>query len=343
VYYQRLAAMFLDQGYAVAVVSENRTGDFRGRYYGLLPIRSGRARNTGRDVLSYAIQNAMYFRIFGAIRREAPQSILVHTSFLNKIGAFYPFLRVARRLFPDARLVADVRDRQLPAKWLYKLRIFDGIVACSANVEAHLGQDPELLGKIVRIPVIQEPLAPTPTDVRTALAREGLAGTAYALHVGSVREDKSVGLLLEAFRDYVSVMDPGLILVLVGLIKTTDRRLTAMLSGPNIRYLGARPRADAIALMAGASVCVNISPNEGMPRSSLEALALQRPVVLPPNVPELESLGARYIAATRDPKRIAEMILDAVRSCAPPRYPIEEHYPDRVIAAYNRVLGFSRD
>lgn len=343
IYYQRLTQSLGECGVSVSVITDSVSGDAPGlRRYGIFPKWASSERNLVRDVVSYAYQNITYYRISGILRRESPQAVLVHSSFHNHPGVFALAMARARRACPTATFVADVRDRLLPPRKIAQLKRYDTVIACSGNVRDHLIASGLPADRIREIPVIQERLQISDTAAGEALTKYGLEGRKYILYVGAIKEDKAVDKLLMAFIDHVAPIHPDHILVLAGLLKSNAVELNRLMRTDKVRYIGNVDRADALALMKGANVCVNVSPNEGMPRASLEALALGRPVVLPPNVPEFVQYCERYVATDLDPKCIAEKMTAAIIGGKAADYPVDRHYPESVLEAYLEVLGIRR-
>jgi len=343
VYYRLLADALLDHGCRVGVVSDAEEGPYPGAYFGVLPRRCGRAGQGLRGGLAYGWQNVRYLALPGIVARERPRALLVHTSFLNFPGIF-PC--VAGRLRAECRrlgtrLVADARDRMLPRSAGRLLNRFDAVIACSTNVARHLEAHGVERSRVVQIPVIQEKLRPDPEAADRLLAELALADAPYLFYAGLLKERKGVDLLLEAFADHLRPRWPEGRLVLAGLLKSAHAGILRRLRAPGVVHVGPRSREDVLALLSRARLAVCLSPSEGLPRASLEALALGRPVLLPPGVPEFEQHCPDFVVASRDPARVAARMLEILRSEAAPRYPIEQHEPANLLPRYLDVLGLA--
>lgn len=343
VYYSLLARHMLGKGMGVSVISDKEVGEFSGLYHPLFPRRCGQEKQFIRDLLAYATQNIDYLRISALVKHDAPRSLLVHSSFYNHPGLFPAVMRNLKKRMHGCHFVADVRDRLLPNKRVAELNIYDNIIACSENVARHLMVNGVSDGRITGIPVIQEKLKIESNAARAFLASNGLNNRPYILYVGLVKEAKGVGLLMDAYLRHVRSRMPDVALVICGLMKSTDSRLKASLKDEKgVLYLGARSRAEVLQLMWGASVCVNLSPNEGMPRSSLEALALKRPVILPPNVPEFSNYCPDFVVNSRKSSDVAGKIIQVLESGVVANYPVELHYPENVFPAYMNALELNK-
>jgi glycosyltransferase involved in cell wall biosynthesis len=340
-YYQLLAKEFVLSGFQVSVISDQEVldGGLNVNYFSLFPARCSRNRRVLRDHFAYLLENMAYFRIERLIRNIRPRCMILHSSFYNHPGLF-PWLmqRLMRRL-PDIDFIADVRDTLMPLRKVPLLNNFHRVFACSENVSEHLlagGLVPE---KIVRVPVIQERLRVDEGVAKLRLLKDlELHGRVYIFYAGLVKEGKAIELLLKAFLQYVRPARAEVLLVIAGLMKTSARSVQNMLEEDGVMYVGNRSREDVLALASSAALCVNLSPKEGMPRSSLEPLALGRPAVLPPNVPEFTRHCGDFVVAERSPEIVAARMLEIMDAGVGPNYPIDLHYPEKVLPIYLEAI-----
>ena len=136
----------------------------------------------------------------------------------------------------------------------------------------------------VEIPIPLDDIQPNFEQADQLLARHGLAqGSNYLFYAGRLKAEKGVIALAESFLD--APLDPSVKLVLAGVDKLApvERK---RIQNPRIVVLGPQPRDLVRGLIGRSTLVVNISPSEGLPRLCLEAIQLQVPVLLPPNVPE---------------------------------------------------------
>lgn len=340
-YYRLLAKGLASSGCTVSVISDSEAArrDIVVGYFPLFPARCSRDRRPLHDKVAYLKQNLAYLQIEGILRRTAPGGVLVHSSFYNHPGIFAAVMKRTMKRLPEMNFVADVRDAMMP---LHKVPLLNGyrrVIACSENVAEHLlagGVAPE---RIARVPVMQERLDVDAAMIQRLAGELALVGRPYIFYAGLVKEDKAVGLLLEAFLKHVRPARPDLLLVIAGLMKTSSRYIRGMLAEEGVRYAGNRSRDEVLALMSDAALCANLSPNEGMPRSSLEALALGRPVALPPNVPEFAKYCGNSVVAERSPSVVAVRLLEVMDAGPTVGYPIERHYPEAVLPVYRELLS----
>ena len=105
-----------------------------------------------------------------------------------------------------------------------------------------------------------------------------------------------------------------------------------------VQLLGSVPRPQLLALMQNAALNVNLSTSEGMPRTSLEALALGTRVLLPLGIPEFERYCGSWVASSQDPGAIAAQFIDMLVEPPATGYPIETHSINRVLEKYNELF-----
>jgi glycosyltransferase involved in cell wall biosynthesis len=302
----------------------------------IFPHRAGGRMSKISQYIRYGIQNLLYTFLPGLVRQIQPDVVLVHSSLHNHFNLLTPALRRIAKRFP---LIADVRDHQLPAKRFNQLEPYRAIIACSLNVLHHIGASDSLTGRIRHIPVIQEDLG-LRENATSSLKRHGLCGVSYLLFAGLIKPDKGINLLLDAYKVLCS-RGRAEELVLVGQAK--DSKLIATASAiPGVRSLGPLPRAELLDLMSRTRLVVNLSGSEGMPRTSLEAIALGAQVALPAGIPEFEEHCHGNVIHSRNPEVVADDLERLLNSTAIPGYPVSEHRVDRVCRLYGEIFENAR-
>jgi len=339
VYYPLLVKNLAEKGVKLTIISEKTQEKIsieNCEYLGIFPTRSGKEKQIIRDSLGYGWQNILYLRLPKIVKKIQPELIIVHSSFYNLPGIFPQVMQ--KIMASGAECIIDVRDVLIPRKQVGNLGEYKKAIACSENVFNHLINCGLAKEKINYIPIPQEQLSVNLIEQEQLLLNLGLKDTPYIFYAGMIKELKAVDLLLEAFTEYVREKLPELVLVMAGYIKTSNQKIIKLLQEKNVCYVGNKNRKEVLQLMKGAKLCINLSPNEGMPRSSLEALALKCPVLLPPNVPEFMRFCPDFVVTSRQPKEIADQIIKVLESGAIPSYPIELHFPERVIREYEQVF-----
>ena len=324
-------------GLDIAIVSDREKGTTEARYFSLLPAWASRKLNY-RSYLAYAFQNISYLGLFAIVFKCKPKTMLIHSAFFNNVSVFPLVYRGLRCAFKKTRFIADVRDRALPVRKLPILNEFDAVIACSRNVSTYLQNGAVRPALIKEIPVIQEKLEVSVTETERILSRYGLVGIEYIFYSGRVKTEKRVDLLLVAFLEHVLPRRLDCKLVIAGPLKTKDSQVLTSLQHDSVIYVGNVDRSEVLSLTEGASLCVNLCPDEGLPRSSLEALALKRPVILPPNVPEFQEHCSDWVEVSTDPIVVGQRMWDLLSAPEIANYPIKHHRFGAVRASYRSVL-----
>jgi glycosyltransferase involved in cell wall biosynthesis len=260
--------------------------------------------------------------------------------------------RVLRRLAPlfRAPLVGDMRDlaaRDEHAS-IRAYRHCSRVICASENIAGYLRAAGFPADRLAAVPIpLRRPCRATAEEVAGARRRRGLDGRVYALFAGAITPGKGVRELLAAM-PLVWRRRPDLHLVLAGPLTPAGDRLfeggfrAAVAADPRLHYLGAVPHPELLVLMQGADLFVLPSRSEGLPRSALEALALEVPVVLPPGIPEFDAACPQAVLPALTPEAIAEAMLTAPAR-GPAAYPLDRHDPAavtaRVIEIYRAVTG----
>lgn len=344
VYYGLLSAALIDHGIVTRITvyterfpglpSEEATAAGRLVVRRRFPFRAGGAIAGIGKYARYGFQNLQYRSVVGELLAAAPDVLVVHSSFMNQANLMHRALRV---LSGRVRLVADVRDHEMPRSMLGQLEQFDAIIACSENVAAHVAQNPGLSAKTVSIPVPQESIEPPAREhIARVLASHRAQPRSYLLYAGSVKPSKGVGLLLESYAAYRRSCAAPVDLLIAGVGK--DGALAATATGTaGVRLVGALPRPDLLALMSGAAMNVNLSSSEGMPRVCLEALALGTRVLLPAGVPEFARYCPASVVRSTQASVVAAQIAERL-AAAPCTYPVERHGLSALLPLYEAVL-----
>lgn len=345
-YYETLSRALLEAGVArqISIISERfpgepaRTTDSSGRLrvIRLFPHRAGGALSKFSQGARYCWQNVQYRLLPELIASSGGDTVLVHSSFQNFGNLLGPILE---RLRNKALLIADVRDHQMPASKVgRRLESYHRIIACSENVAAHVALHSKLCARLVVIPIPQQSVEIGDTqEHRQIVTDAGLQPWRYILYAGLIKRRKGIELLLDAHQSYRR-QEPYLDLVLVGSGKD-PRLLSRAESLPGVRLLGPVEHSRLLVLMKFAALNVNLSSSEGMPRVSLEALAVGSRVILPPGVPEFRRFCLPWVAASdHDPDVLAHQFRSVLSGPATSGYPLERHSIAQTLPLYAELL-----
>ncbi len=303
----------------------------------IFPERAGKDRERWLQYPKYIIQNVLYFRLPALCVKYAIDKMLIHGGLHNRFNTIWVAQRIAACLGIPS--IADIRDVQLPGSRFYQLRSYEHIVCCSSLVEQYIGQDPTLATRSILLPVIQERITrPVEKEIAHTVGKYGLDGIEFLLYVGLIRREKGIDALLEIFHQ-VRQQYPALHLVLAGNLRDRGGLGDAVRHVDGVRSIGPISRREVLALLSKCRAAINVSPSEGMPRSSLEAMALGVPVILPPGIPEFDECCPDVVHDPSDLYRTVSILVRMLETGMMCRYPLEMHYPEDVIPKYARILG----
>jgi glycosyltransferase involved in cell wall biosynthesis len=219
------------------------------------------------------------------------------------------------------------------------LRFFSKIIVCSNNIRNHLSKIGVPSKKVKFIPVIQDAFTLDSKENSYINSIENFSYMRnYIFYAGAIKEEKGLKILLSTFQNHIYPNYPDIKLVIAGLMKTTDQTIINALTSKNIIYLGKKKHHEIISLMKNSGVCVNLSKSEGMPRVSLEAIALDKPVLLPRNIPEFDHWCPCNVLRSNKPSEIAKQIIEIMHHKIRCRYPIHNHFPSSVLPGYIQIF-----
>jgi glycosyltransferase involved in cell wall biosynthesis len=301
----------------------------------LFPYRAGGKKSKFQQYFLYGVQNLLYIFIPLLVRKHKPDVVIVHSSFHNFFNLV--IAPVVRRIAKKVAVISDVRDHQLPVKQLKQLEVYHAIIACSLNVRDHIQQDGMFTGHIRHIPVIQEPMTVPRAGASRSLDKYELTNESYFLYAGLIKEGKGIELLMHT---YEKLRSRGCKLELIITGENKDSRLLKrLLSITGVRWLGPVEREELLDLMSCSSMALNLSGSEGMPRTSLEALALGVPVLLPQGIPEFVEHCKDYVVCSSDPELVASQIEKLLLDLPVHDYPVKDHAPAEVLGKYEELFN----
>lgn len=348
-YYKLLAKELYKKSYDITVISDKEIPDSDDHLLkkinikSLFPNRCLREKNKIKDVFLYLMQNLLFFKIFWYLHKIKPNKVLIHSSFYNHPGLFMCATIIFFKFFKRINFYVDVRDNLFPNKKIGFLKRFKKVSVCSKNIYNNLKSNGIGINKLFYIPIISTVSKPTQNNIKSYLKQNNLIKNKYLLYVGLIKESKNTDLLLRSFINFIH-RKTNFCLVLAGLDKFHKTANKLLLKHKAIIYLGNQNHNNVMMLMSAATLCINISPNEGLPRASLEAISLNRKVLLPPNIAEFDLYSNSFVLkpdATESD--IANKILTLISTNNIQNYPIEMHKPQNVIPMYDLFFGYRND
>jgi len=291
-YYSQIAAELVkrDEIRALTILTERYPGEPRSQKEGkltilrLLPTRISRPQRAYPiHAASFALTQAWFkTQLPGLVRNRGISLVHFHTRFASGL-----FPGTVRRCAAPA--VADLRDKLIDPAGLadYAQRLIcccEGVYRFALNG----GFPPE---RADLIPLsFAPPSPPSSSQIQRVRDAFGIEDGPYLLFVGDVNENKGVLSLLQAYDQWRST-HADVALVIVGVNRLGKMFQNQVDATKGAIFLGSVQRETVLALMSGAEIIVLPSRSEGLPRVILEALALDRKVIAPPNIPEFD----RYI------------------------------------------------
>jgi len=224
-------------------------------------------------------------------------------------------------------VLLDIRDSSSPTA---RLAGCDHYIASSRNIQEYVLQAGISSDMVTYIPVpftIPKPLEDT--EVQAVQRRHNLQNdNGYLLFVGDLSEQKGVVELLEGFKLFAS-RGKELSLVFVGSDRSGGRLASLIGKSGCATYLGALSTDNVMALIRGAACVVLPAKGEALSRVILEAIALGRPVVCPPGVPEFVDNCPDFVLDEVSPQAIAAKLAEILDSGKIASYPFELHAPQK--------------
>lgn len=296
--------------------------------------RAGRAVRDWRSYVDYASQCLSLSRV-GNLLRPDLDVILVHAQFHYNPTLLNMGIRALRRTRNNRiRLILDVRDPLMSPNKISSADLYDDIICCSRNTLDHMKR---VVGTSRPTHLIPIPFQPPQIDrnrENEVCRKYGLENKDFLLATNGMQRSKGVDLCLEVTRA-LQERWPGITLVVAGRRRDWDAKYETAQRRGLLRYIGMVPNRDLLTLAAKSKLHINPSPIEGLPRASLEAIAVGAPVLLPPNVPEFEESVPELIAHSIDLKKLAAQAARIIeRGETAKAYPVERHYIHNVLREY---------
>jgi len=269
----------------------------------------------------------------GLVRHFRIDLIHFHTRYRGRL--FYTALQRS-----DVPVIADLRDKMTdPARLV---NVADLLLCCGEGVQRFAIESGFPSERTVLIPVAFDPPVPKPqSEVQGVRQRYSLGGQPYLLFVGDITYNKGVYDLLYAYERW-QAHHPDFQLVLIGTNREGKRFVNRLKQTKGATYLGYVPHSDALALMQGAEIVVLPSRSEGLPTVILEAIALGRKVICPPNIPEFDRHSPAFVLPAVTPEAITAKLIQVLGSDAFPHYTFEEHSLSRVVSQLLDVYHVQR-
>jgi glycosyltransferase involved in cell wall biosynthesis len=270
-YYRKLWSELKSKGFELFIISEEDKSNDIDNYIGLFPHWASKDRSW-IDYWSYFLQNLRYFKLKKIISKNRFDYVLLHSSFLNQVSIL-PFLLKGITLSnKQTKMILDVRDLLIRKTNLSLIKYFSNVIVCSKNIFNFLKNNN--IKNLTYIPVLQDEYIFSNNNSKNFLNKYNLKKNSYLLVVGSLKQEKASDLVIKSFLKIKSQVKMKL--VFVGLKKYNSALKDQLIKDDSIFYLGSLKHNETLALTKNCALHINVSKSEGMPRSSLEAIAMKK-------------------------------------------------------------------
>jgi len=342
-YYSQIAVELIQRQEirALTILTERYSGQPRIHQAGKLTILRLLPTRIAQPQRAYPIHAATYILTQGWFASRLPKLVRG-----RDIDLVHFHTRYASGLFPASirrcgvPAVADLRDKLVEPTKLVGMA--DRLICCCEGVYqfALAGGFPPDRADLVPLS-FTPPTPPTSAQIQQVRDTYGIGDAPYLLFVGDVNENKGVLDLLQAYSQWRSKhSDVGLVIVGVNRMGRMFQNQVDATQGAT--YLSGQPRKTVLTLMAGAEMVVLPSRSEGLPRVILEAIALGRKVVAPPNIPEFDRHIPDFILPQVDVTTLVETLERVWHLDHTPSFPFSPYcltgVVDGIIATYAATI-----
>lgn len=308
--------------------------DAYGRVYRILPRRDTLAKknkigNLIRFTIGYIIKAV--FLLFWVLQNE--DSSVIITRYYRK--GFFKFLDKVKRL-NKIKLYADLRATALDVRIYEGIEVFDKIMCNSKAVYDQICSNPIVSRKAIHVvnpinfPIVNESVR----KIFSELKQQNRIGRNYFLFVGQLLERKSIIEVLLACKEYNKIYPPRQ-LVVIGRNMLGDK-IMELIEDTNSIYLGELSRDLVTHFMVECELVLQPSKLEGIPRVSLEAMYLNKKVLLPACVPEFIESDKENVCFDYSPSEMANQINRILNNQSKLNYDVLKHDPEVVLNQYEK-------
>jgi glycosyltransferase involved in cell wall biosynthesis len=249
-------------------------------------------------------------------------TIIHYTRYLTR--PFYLLTWLMQKIL-NTKVVLDMRTTVESNSCIEKLFGYDIIISNSLGVFQQM--------KAIGVDEKKHSLVPNPVNLPKLVGKGDLEKIApgvkppFFLFVGQLLERKSISETLEAFALFQKEFSDFSFIV-VGRNMLGNSIENRMGTIKNVSYLGALDRGQVLELMVLSEAVLQPSKVEGIPRVTLEALALGKKVLLPPCVPEFIQDNALFSIQSVSIEEIFKALKRIAKTDQLPTYDLSIHHPE---------------
>lgn len=302
----------------------------------VFPFRGGAEKKDLVAYWKYGIQNLKLLQIPRLAKKLNVNVVVIH-SWYFLFPSVLPFI-VNQLKKHGVKLVADMRDANLPVEKFKRLEPFDALLGCGQRVIDHFSSTKSLAAKLHSVAVPLEQFSVESDLVIKTLEKYKLAEDGYVFAPIGISNHKRFSLLFDAWRHLLG-HGHKLDLVIAGRNRDWQKRYEEIQEGGKLVLTGSIDRADIHGLYAGAALSLNPSNNESFGRVPAEAIPHGKPILFPAGVPEYNHILKDLICNTSDPSELAGQM---ERAIAQGRfggdYDLSKHVPETVALKTLEIL-----
>jgi len=280
-------------------------------------VKKGRVYKT----ISFFYTYCQFAILIPRLVSEYDINVIHYTRYMRK--AFFKIMEKCKRS-QGVKVVVDMRATLESDDAISGLF---GVDCIMSNSEAVYNQVARLLSDKFTHELVKNPIALPhrvgESTVEKIKNKYLLSGQKYLLMVGQLMPRKSTEEVVDAY-PLIKELLPDHKLVLVGR-NMLGEGILKKIADHGICYLGPLNHEDTMILIEGADLVIQPSKIEGIPRVSIESLALGKKVLLPPCAPELIRDNGFFTVPTYEADVIGQKVVEIVNGDKYPDYDLSNH------------------
>lgn len=276
---------------------------------------------------------SLAYKIFKYSKRN--EIVWIHSAFFIKNTPFAFLLKYIKH-FKRLNIVIDMRDPAIPGNRIRALKGFDRFVVCSEELRKNAIAEGIAEDKVQFIPVpvedIRESELPICADVK---GKYGIKNR-YIYNSNGINVKKSFNELYDAWRKLVGAGCVVDLVVSGGAVGDVGRYNECDGDKGVFVYTGPVDHREVLSLIRCADLVPNPSKIEALPRMSIEACLLNRPVLLPGYISKFSELDSRFLW---DNEQAVQKMLSLLESGEAPNLDFSDYKVERVKPLYKRIIA----
>lgn len=305
--------------------------------YRILPQRDTMSnKNIIYYIVSFFLTYFIFYSFIPYLIIFKKIKVIHYTRYLRK--AFYFLTFLMSKIF-KIKIVLDMRTTVENTKFIKNIFGFDLMICNSQAVYNQMS----LLGIESRKVLVPNPINfPKKIDYNECIPVVkkylGKNFNPFLLFVGQLLERKSIFEILDAFKCFHK-KNPNVNLVVIGRNMIGKKIYNKINSLKGVIYLDSLPRDLVIKFMIISELVLQPSKFEGIPRVTLEALFLEKKVLLPPCVPEFKNLNPVFQikeCSVNEIKKAMQRILKTTEKC---NYNLKIHLPKNIQLILEKIYN----